>query len=113
MRALITGGSRGIGLGIAGRLASLGISTVLVSRSREQLEHAVRAVSQQSLSNPEKHSYIAGDVRSPALWENIKRSQVCAMQYSWRAMLGFADIGCERKISTSSSMRLESLPRLC
>lgn len=43
-RALITGGSRGIGLGIARGLAEAGADVLLTARSREQLESAAASL---------------------------------------------------------------------
>ncbi|MGH7089518.1 MAG: SDR family NAD(P)-dependent oxidoreductase, partial [Stellaceae bacterium] len=46
---LITGGSKGIGLGCARRFAAEGANLVLVARSKDQLEeaaHSVRAAAQ-------------------------------------------------------------------
>lgn len=42
--AVVTGGSSGIGLGIATALASAGASTVIVARGRQRIDEAVRAL---------------------------------------------------------------------
>jgi len=42
--ALITGASKGIGLGVAQRFASEGVNVVLAARSKEQLEKAAAAI---------------------------------------------------------------------
>jgi NAD(P)-dependent dehydrogenase (short-subunit alcohol dehydrogenase family) len=46
--ALITGGSKGIGLGTAHRFASEGVNLILVARSGEQLETAAAVVRQRA-----------------------------------------------------------------
>lgn len=74
-KILITGGSRGIGLAIAHRFATLGASITLLSQSRTRLEAALSTLPQ---SPTQTHTLIAGDVADPLLWEQIRRSHVCA-----------------------------------
>ena len=57
--ALVTGGGSGIGLGIAGELASLGAHVVLASRSEERLQAAVAGIRERGGAA----SAIAMDVR--------------------------------------------------
>ncbi|KAF1956338.1 NAD(P)-binding protein [Byssothecium circinans] len=71
--ALITGGSRGIGLAIAQHLAQKNYTCTLISRSDSALEAAVSTL--PSPSSPisstaprHQHSYIAGDISSPTFW---------------------------------------------
>ena len=47
-RALVTGGSRGIGLAVARALAAEGVDTALVARGREALEAAAEQVANES-----------------------------------------------------------------
>jgi NAD(P)-dependent dehydrogenase (short-subunit alcohol dehydrogenase family) len=56
-RALITGGSRGIGLAIACRFDAMGLELTLVGRDRAALDGAV-----ESLAHADRHSSIACDV---------------------------------------------------
>ena len=43
-RALVTGGSKGIGFGIAGAMAEAGADVILVARNPEELESAAAAL---------------------------------------------------------------------
>ena len=49
-QALITGGSRGIGFGIAESLASQGVGVTLVARSQESLDKAAKKLSKYNVS---------------------------------------------------------------
>lgn len=69
-RALITGGSRGIGLAIAQHLARLGASTLLVSRDPSTLSTASSTL--PLLHSSQTHSTHAGTVSSPQLWQHLK-----------------------------------------
>lgn len=96
-RALVTGGSRGIGLGISQAFAAAGASVVLVARDAERLATAQKTL----VYGP--HRFIAGDVGIAEFWDDVRRQEVCSIYplvSSW-----CADI-CERKISTYSSTRL-------
>ena len=59
-RALITGGSRGIGLATARALTAEGVNVALVARNREQLEHAA---AQLAASSRRKVLPLVADVR--------------------------------------------------
>ena len=59
--AVITGGGSGIGHAIAGELAALGATVILVGRRQQLLEEASRELTQQGASA----RGIAGDVRDP------------------------------------------------
>jgi NAD(P)-dependent dehydrogenase (short-subunit alcohol dehydrogenase family) len=61
-RALITGGSRGIGLAVARSLAERGWRTVLVARSAERLEAALAELP------GEGHEAMAFDVADESVW---------------------------------------------
>jgi hypothetical protein len=72
-KILITGGSRGIGLAIAHRLAGQGASCILMARNGNVLEQAVMKL---PVGNGQKHGVIAGDVSSPDVWEMVRREYV-------------------------------------
>jgi len=65
--ALITGGSRGIGLAIAQRFAREGIACSLVARDPERL---AKAVSTLPDTGP-PHTTSAGDVGDPRYWRQL------------------------------------------
>lgn len=75
--ALITGGSRGIGLAIAQHFARLGASTILVGRSAERLDRAVQSVREQpagiqtQADSPPFHVSAEGDVACPETWASL------------------------------------------
>lgn len=80
--ALITGGSRGIGLAIAQNFARQGASTILVARNAERLSAAVASVqAQPTLPAPDTpthrdevppfHSGVTGDVSSDEMWPGL------------------------------------------
>lgn len=69
--ALVTGGSRGIGLGISQAFAAAGASVVLIARDAERL-----AAAQKTLAcGP--HKVIAGDVGAAEFWEDVRKQEVC------------------------------------
>ncbi|KAI5847431.1 hypothetical protein BZA05DRAFT_122739 [Tricharina praecox] len=70
-RILITGASRGIGLSIAQRFASLGASIILLSRTTSQLTAALATLPAHPT---QPHTTITGSVSSVELWETIRRS---------------------------------------
>ncbi len=67
--AFFTGGSSGIGLGIAERFAALGATVVLLGRNREKIEHAVGAIREAG----GKASGFPADVRDFAALEEALR----------------------------------------
>ena len=82
--ALITGGSRGIGLAIAQHLARKNYACTLIARSKESLEAAISTLpptiptspsiaqqqqQQQQQQQHHHHSYIAGDISNPSFWQ--------------------------------------------
>lgn len=81
--ALITGGSRGIGLAIAHALARHGASTVLVGRNPDTLRSALESVKAAAAAAAEKfpnkspssssssHTIAQGDVSLPATWQDL------------------------------------------
>jgi len=75
--ALITGGSRGIGLAIATRLAHEGVSCLLVARNADTLKTACsqllpqEAAAAPSPSRP--HGFFAGEAGDPGTWDAIGR----------------------------------------
>lgn len=73
--ALITGGSRGIGLSIAQLFARNSYRCTLVSRSATSLEAAVSTLDTSHLPSPYSHSYTAGDVSSPSFWNHERNTE--------------------------------------
>jgi NAD(P)-dependent dehydrogenase (short-subunit alcohol dehydrogenase family) len=65
---LITGGSRGIGLSIAHLFAAHNHRCTLLSRTAAPLAAAVAALNTAHPLLDSAHSYIAGDIASPAFW---------------------------------------------
>ncbi|KAL7267875.1 hypothetical protein RUND412_009522 [Rhizina undulata] len=72
-RILITGGSRGIGLGIAKRFAELGGSCTLISRDEGQLK---RAVGELYVTGGQEHEILAGDVKDWIFWVKSRKQNV-------------------------------------
>lgn len=85
--ALITGGSRGIGLAIATRLANEGASCLLVARNADTLKTACNQLPHPAQntagpgpgrgpgasSPPRPHSFFAGEAGDPGTWDAIAR----------------------------------------
>ncbi len=70
--ALVTGGSSGIGLAIARRLAAQGYAVWLLARRQEGLEKALKAIRQQAPQG--EHGILACDVRdSDAVHRAVER----------------------------------------
>jgi len=65
--AVITGGSKGIGLAIATRFAASGADVAILARGREALDHAVKTIG----ANGRRVVGIQGDV---ALAADVKRA---------------------------------------
>ncbi|KTW30838.1 hypothetical protein T552_00550 [Pneumocystis carinii B80] len=65
---LISGGSRGIGFGIAQRFAKEGNRCILVSRNENNLKTAIC-----SLPFSQNHQYYCLDVRNPYQWEQLAK----------------------------------------
>lgn len=60
--SLITGGSRGIGLAVAKKLAGLGSNVWILARDEKQLEFALSQISQESTSPDQKFGILKADV---------------------------------------------------
>ncbi|KAI3397042.1 hypothetical protein diail_11278 [Diaporthe ilicicola] len=75
--ALITGGSRGIGLAIATRLANEGASCLLVARNADTLKTACSQLPkpppQKAAAAARPHAFIAGEAGDPGTWDAIGR----------------------------------------
>lgn len=94
--ALITGGSRGIGLAIAKNFAAKGASTILVARDPVRLRDAIAAVEAVNYTHPPRaddeeqpgqsirdetvsddyvpfYTGVAGDVAQATMWEDIRQ----------------------------------------
>lgn len=69
-RALVTGGSRGIGLAISQAFAAAGASVVLVARDAERLAAAQKTLVCGS------HRVIAGDIGVAEFWDDIRKQEV-------------------------------------
>jgi short-subunit dehydrogenase len=72
-RALITGGSRGIGLGIARAFAGAGASCVLIARDADRLLEAQKLLPSKVVA---EHAIIAGDVGDAVFWDDVKKKEV-------------------------------------
>ncbi|KAJ0125228.1 3-oxoacyl-acyl carrier protein reductase [Diaporthe amygdali] len=70
--ALITGGSRGIGLAIATRLANEGVSCLLVARNADTLKAACSQLPQKT-TGTRPHGFFAGEAGDTAIWDSIGR----------------------------------------
>jgi short-subunit dehydrogenase len=70
-RAVITGASRGIGLGITRSLAENGVSCILVGRSANTLDAQIAQLPSH------EHSRIVGDVASLDTWSQFEAENVC------------------------------------
>ena len=68
--AVITGASRGIGLGITRALARNGVSCILVGRSAQTLEAQIAELSSGS------HAAFVGDVASAEAWAKFEAENV-------------------------------------
>ena len=68
--ALITGASRGIGLGVTHSLARNGVSCILVGRNTETLD------AQLAKLPPGGHSRFSGDVASVETWSRFENENV-------------------------------------
>lgn len=64
-RAFITGGSKGIGKGIADKLSSLGCKVTLLSRNEKLLQNQVEYLNNKyPLDNGESHDYVSFDLNN-------------------------------------------------
>ncbi|KAG8160361.1 hypothetical protein KVR01_009897 [Diaporthe batatas] len=73
---LVTGGSRGIGLAIAHRLADEGASCLLVARNADALNTACSDLPppySKGAAEPRPHAFFAGEAGEPATWDSIGR----------------------------------------
>jgi 3-oxoacyl-[acyl-carrier protein] reductase len=66
--AVITGGSKGIGLGVATRFAQSGADVAIVARGREALDHAAKTI---DAAGPGRFVAVAADVANAA---DVKRA---------------------------------------
>ncbi|MDX1582629.1 MAG: SDR family oxidoreductase [Thermoanaerobaculia bacterium] len=71
--AVITGGGTGIGYAIASKIADLGGSVVIASRSREHLEPAAKSIRENTGREDAAHFYEV-DVRKPESVESLAES---------------------------------------
>ncbi|KAG5439277.1 hypothetical protein PCANB_001576 [Pneumocystis canis] len=100
---LISGGSKGIGLGIAQRFSKEGNRCILVSRNVECLKEAL-----STLSQSQNHEYYSLDVKDPNQWNQLAKkvnhldvlvNAAGISQYSLFPKMSVADI--ENIISTN------------
>lgn len=93
--ALITGGSRGIGLAIATRLANEGASCVLVARNADTLKTACSQLphpAQNAASPPPRpHSFFAGEAGDPRTWDAL-RHQLAADDHDIDVLVNAAGV---------------------
>ena len=68
--ALITGASRGIGLGITHSLARNGVNCILLGRNAETLDAQIATLSSG------KHRRFVGDVASTEVWSTFEAQNV-------------------------------------
>lgn len=69
--ALITGGSRGIGLAIAHALAKQDVSTILIGRNPDTLHSAVRSIQAATATQTAHHAFVQGDVGLAKTWQDL------------------------------------------
>lgn len=72
--AIITGGSRGIGLAIARRLASEGASITLVGRDEARLMAALKQLPPRGPNTEGEHKYHAFDVSEMQGWSGLMKN---------------------------------------
>ena len=72
---IVTGGSRGIGLAIAGAMLDAGMSVVVSGRSREHLDEALNALARDSSRKGRVHP-VQGDVSDASAAEGLVREAV-------------------------------------
>lgn len=72
--ALVTGGSRGIGLHIGKRLALKGCNVILLSRSKDVLKHNIKH-ELPTIDNSQQHSYVVCDLEdTDSIYETVSSS---------------------------------------
>ncbi|CAI6243545.1 unnamed protein product [Periconia digitata] len=98
--ALITGGSRGIGLHTARLLARNNYACTLISRSPSTLETAVFSLhvppTPSSSSSQPYHAFIPGDIASPSFWTTDTFSDVRARTTRFDVVVNCAGISQEK-----------------
>lgn len=72
-RALVCGGSRGLGLASAHELALMGADVILLSRSEDRLE---QALAQLSRSDEQQHSYLICDMADSVQLQTAVRQEI-------------------------------------
>ncbi|MGA7159805.1 MAG: SDR family oxidoreductase, partial [Bacteroidota bacterium] len=78
-RIIITGGSQGIGFAVAEKCVSEGASVILVARNRNELQEAVKKLSQKSSKNHRSYSLDVGnleDVRAFMKWVTDEKLEI-------------------------------------
>lgn len=74
-KALITGGSKGIGGGIANKLADLGCHVTIIARNIETLQFKINQLNKE-FPNVDEHKYISFDLGSPHLIEDTLKREL-------------------------------------
>jgi 3-oxoacyl-[acyl-carrier protein] reductase len=102
---LVTGGSRGIGLAIARRLAGAGYNVIAVARREsEQLHEATRAIVQQEKGGLRFKSFDLSEIDGIPAFVKRLREEFGAI-YGSSTMPASAPRGCLRRCTTAKSRR--------
>jgi len=105
-RALITGGSRGIGLAIARRFDAMGIELTLAGRDRGTLDQAVA-----SLAHADRHSSVECDIGDESA-VNRMFAKLASRQCSPQILVNNAGSASSARVADTSSAAWEEMLRV-